>query len=141
MTAIYNVLERLDGVRDRGRGRWAARCPAHPDKSPSLSISETGDGTVLLHCFGGCEVHDVLTAIGFEMADLFPDRPEPRRSPGVSQHRLSAREALEIVKHECMVVAVAAASLIDGTATENDVLRVGEAVERIYEITGDSNGY
>jgi len=40
-------------------GRWhgsygTARCPAHEDKNPSLSVSER-DGKVLLKCHGPCD--------------------------------------------------------------------------------------
>jgi protein tyrosine phosphatase len=48
-----------------------ACCPAHNDKNPSLSIKETKDGDVLLHCFAGCGVDDVVAALGLEMSDLF----------------------------------------------------------------------
>ncbi|MSQ55589.1 MAG: DNA primase, partial [Betaproteobacteria bacterium] len=34
MTAT-TLLDRLDGVRATGPGRWIAQCPAHPDKRPS----------------------------------------------------------------------------------------------------------
>jgi putative DNA primase/helicase len=33
---------------------WMARCPAHEDREPSLSIRDRG-GTVLLHCHAGCD--------------------------------------------------------------------------------------
>lgn len=50
-----------------------ARCPAHPDRRPSLSLGQTDAGVVLLHCFAGCASDDVLRALGLEFADLFPD--------------------------------------------------------------------
>lgn len=73
MTPAQRLIERLDGVRARGDGKWMACCPAHPDKSPSLSIRETDIGTVLLHCFAGCATDDVLGAVGLEFSDLYPD--------------------------------------------------------------------
>ena len=48
---IEDFLTRLDGVKRTGRG-WQAKCPAHDDRSPSLSIRE-GELGVLLHCFAG----------------------------------------------------------------------------------------
>ena len=36
------LLQHLTGTRSTGRGTWIARCPAHDDKHPSLSIRETG---------------------------------------------------------------------------------------------------
>ncbi|NCC59729.1 MAG: hypothetical protein EOM12_02110 [Verrucomicrobiae bacterium] len=47
-------------------------CPAHDDKTPSLSVKLLQDGTqVLLHCFGGCETSDVLSRIGLKMSDTY----------------------------------------------------------------------
>ena len=42
---------------------WSARCPAHEDKHPSLSISEGADGIVLLKCHAGCSQDMVLDAL------------------------------------------------------------------------------
>jgi hypothetical protein len=38
-------------------------CPAHDDETPSLSVSETPAGKVLVHCFAGCSQNDVLDAL------------------------------------------------------------------------------
>lgn len=98
------VLARLDKPRRTGKG-WAARCPAHEDKSPSLSITEADGAKVLLHCFSGCNARDVLAAIGLEWKDLFPESlsPDARRD----YQRKAATEA----KREAeLVIAMAQAS-------------------------------
>jgi putative DNA primase/helicase len=41
---------------------WMAKCPAHDDHNPSLSIREA-DGKVLLHCHAGCTQGDVIDAL------------------------------------------------------------------------------
>lgn len=56
-----------------GKG-WVAMCPAHDDKKQSLSVGEGADGKVLLNCFAGCEVPAICEAMGWEMADLFPEK-------------------------------------------------------------------
>lgn len=61
MTA-EEVAQRLDAKRS-GKG-WIARCPAHDDRSPSLSVGEASDGRLLLFCHAGCEFLDILAAIG-----------------------------------------------------------------------------
>jgi hypothetical protein len=44
-------------------GRYGmARCPAHKDRTPSLSVSER-DGKVLIHCHAGCSQEDVWQAL------------------------------------------------------------------------------
>ncbi len=50
------------GGRNTGRA-WMARCPAHDDREPSLSIADGGDGKVLVHCHAGCEQHRVIAAL------------------------------------------------------------------------------
>lgn len=50
-----------------------AQCPAHDDRNPSLSISESDDGRVLLCCHAGCETSAVLDALGLSYGDLFDD--------------------------------------------------------------------
>jgi putative DNA primase/helicase len=42
---------------------WIARCPAHDDSTPSLSIRETRDGKLLVHCHAGCEQTAVIDAL------------------------------------------------------------------------------
>ena len=42
---------------------WMARCPAHDDSTPSLSIRETRDGKLLVHCHAGCEQTAVIAAL------------------------------------------------------------------------------
>lgn len=69
------VLGRLECVKKTGGG-FIARCPAHDDQKPSLSIKEADDGKVLLKCFTGCSVERVVEAIGLELHDLFvPNEP------------------------------------------------------------------
>ena len=37
------ILLSLDKVKSNGSNKWLACCPAHQDKSPSMSILDTGD--------------------------------------------------------------------------------------------------
>ena len=66
-------LSHLEKVRPI-RGGWMARCPAHEDRSPSLSITE-GEGKTLLHCHAGCAPEAIAKAMGLSMTDLFSDSP------------------------------------------------------------------
>jgi len=72
-TPLEIVLSRLEGVRRTSDG-YMARCPAHDDHHPSLSIGEGEDGRILLHCWAGCATAEVLAALGIGWADLFPSR-------------------------------------------------------------------
>ena len=72
MTA-QTLLDRLTKIRRTGDNQWQACCPAHEDKTPSLSIKETRDGRILVRCFAGCGAADVVEAVGLTLSDLFPD--------------------------------------------------------------------
>ena len=73
---IAAVVEHFD-ARRTGTGRWIAHCPAHPDRSPSLSIAEGRDGRVLVRCWVGCDLKTVLKSAGLSMSSLFPSGPAP----------------------------------------------------------------
>lgn len=130
------LLSRLDGVRASGRG-WVAKCPAHIDRSASLSLAEGRDGRALVKCFAGCEVLDVLRAVGLELADLFPQRIADQSPAG----RAEAREAwwqsgwaaaLGVLAREASVVLIAARMLAKGNALQaDDLARLQTAMERI----------
>ena len=64
---------RLKKVQVKGKNQWMACCPAHDDKSPSLAISTSNTGKILLKCFAGCDALDVVHSVGLELQDLFPD--------------------------------------------------------------------
>jgi len=67
---VTEIHARLSGVKPSGSG-WIAKCPAHDDRAPSLSIQEGADGRTLLKCHAGCTTPDIVRALGIEMSDLF----------------------------------------------------------------------
>jgi len=74
---IDRVVAALEsaGCDPRQRGdRWEARCPAHDDHTPSLSIATGNDGRALVTCQAGCRTEDVVAALKLKMADLFVER-------------------------------------------------------------------
>jgi len=73
MAEIELLLANLESVRPRGQNQWSARCPAHDDRSPSLSVRDMTDGRILIHCFAACTPLDVLAAIGMTMEQLMPE--------------------------------------------------------------------
>jgi hypothetical protein len=104
MSAAARILDRLDRVKPTGPGRWVARCPAHEDRTPSLSIRETDDGRVLVHDFGGCNTEDVLAALGLQLCDLFDAPVGHQLAPARS--RIPARDLLELVSFEIDVAVI-----------------------------------
>lgn len=129
------LIARLEGVRQTGPGRWIARCPAHQDRSPSLSIRETDDGRILIHDFAGCGAADVLAAVGLCLADLFPDRLADHL-PAIRdrRHWHAAREALRTVDHDVLLIAIAAEAVAAGEVlSAEDRGHLTEAAIRLRE--------
>ena len=50
------------GGRKAGRG-WSARCPAHDDRNPSLSLRDSANGGVWVRCFTGCPRDEVVASL------------------------------------------------------------------------------
>jgi hypothetical protein len=82
MTA-QELAQRLDAKRN-GEG-WKAKCPAHEDRTPSLSIKEGDDGRVLVRCFAGCALEDITRAMNIEVKDLFTTPRQFNREVAVSK--------------------------------------------------------
>lgn len=108
LAPIERILLRLEHYRPTGERKWMACCPAHLDRTPSLSLRELDDGKALIHCFAGCDPMDVLEAIGLRPRDLFPDDPTwaPKRATNGNAPKrdvADARFTLEIVRAACEV--------------------------------------
>jgi hypothetical protein len=114
--AAENLLLRLDGVRSTGPRRWIAKCPAHDDRSPSLSIRELDDDRVLIHDFGGCDVGEVLAALSLTLSDLFEKPLGPQFAPARS--RVPAGEVLAAIDHEAHVVALIGTDMLEHRAID-----------------------
>jgi putative DNA primase/helicase len=56
------TLAKALGGRKAGGG-WTARCPAHDDRTPSLSIRDADDGKVLIRCHAGCNQEQVIATL------------------------------------------------------------------------------
>ena len=126
------LLSHLDKVRRTGQDRWIACCPAHDDKGPSLAIRETDDGRVLVHCFAGCSVHEVIGAVGLDLSALFPPRESDHHFVKSEHRPFPAADVLRCIAFEALVVAAAGAALLSGQPfTELDRERLVVAVSRI----------
>lgn len=58
---LDEIAHALGGKRSSD-GNWMCRCPAHDDKTPSLSLTEK-DGKILWKCFAGCSQQAVKDAL------------------------------------------------------------------------------
>jgi hypothetical protein len=128
---IENLLSRLDGVKPTGPDSWKAKCPAHPDKSPSLTVRALADGRILIHDFAGCSAVDVVGAVGLEMTDLFPE-PLTKEFMPRTRAPFSPMDALTCLVAESSIIAIAASDIVAGKPlTDHDLERVATATGRI----------
>jgi hypothetical protein len=137
MKNIEQLLNRLEHVKGRN-GQWTARCPAHADRGPSLSIREAEDGRVLIHCFAGCDVHNIVQSVGMDIGDLFPP-DEKRKDYSVEgkpklKPAFFASDLMRIIAFEALVVQIAAFDMANGKKlNDRDKERMMVAYERIDE--------
>lgn len=136
MTApVDRLLHGLHKVKRTGKQTWTACCPSHESKSmSSLAIKELDDGRLLLHCFGGCHVEQVLGALGLSMSDLFPPRPDAPGGGHKPQRRpWTAGDLIELAAFEAGVAVIVCSDVLNGRP-EPDMGRLLEAAGRLANI-------
>ena len=137
--AITDVLAALDAVRKTAPDRWLAQCPAHPDRSPSLSIREMDDGRVLLHCFASCETEAVLEAISLPMTVLFPKGSAEHAYKGTGGG-IPAKDLLVILDHELTVAWFILNEIVEKrTVSKSEVERLSQAAQRVGKARAMAN--
>src|SRR3712207_6040253 len=91
LAGFEDVLDRLN-VASRNGERAMCFCPAHDDRNnPSLSI-KAENGTLLLHCFAGCQPEDIVSEMGLDMKDLFAEGGGGSSIPPRTPARLHAQD-------------------------------------------------
>jgi hypothetical protein len=101
------IVEALSGTWSRSRGMCC--CPAHADRTPSLSIT-LGKRAILVHCFAGCANEAVIAGmakLGVRLSDLFDGRGGPIASE--PREEVADRNALRLWRE---------ASLLAGSPAE-----------------------
>jgi hypothetical protein len=144
MSKLEVLLNRLSKVRSRRNNTWTACCPSHEDKNPSLAVKVSEDGRILVHCFGGCSVEEVLEAVGLTFLDLYPEElikhtdTEQARKP--IKPAFFASDLLRIVHFEALVVLITAFDIDKGRMPSEDTRqRMRVAFERIDEAVRYAN--
>jgi len=78
MADLYAALQEA-GLKPRRCGdNWSSLCPAHDDRSPSLS-SSIQNGRLLLYCHAGCSFRSIIDRLRF--AESLRSRPVQSDSP------------------------------------------------------------
>ncbi|MCX4146755.1 MULTISPECIES: hypothetical protein [Paraburkholderia] len=140
LSPLSLLLDRLEGVRAIGHNRWVARCPAHDDSHPSLAITEKANGSVLLHCFAGCEVGDLVGALSLDLSDLFPARQSGVHGVKPVKRRFSAEQVLQAVALELIEVTLIVGAIARrGSVTRTERERLLQSVSRFMAAEGSTH--
>lgn len=127
------LLSKLNKIKSNGNGKWLACCPAHFDKSPSLAIKHTDDGKILLHCFSGCAVADVVAALGLTLADLMPENPSYQKGSKVP--KFNKYELFDCLVHSGLILSMGIRKLLNfNDLTPEDLILISKAEESINDI-------
>jgi len=131
------LLSLFDGVKNTAPDKWLAKCSAHPDRSPSLAI-KLADDRILIHCFAGCSVDNVLQAVGLEMSDLFPDRIATPGEPRPATPRFSTYELFPLLIQEALILALAFDAVVSGDAlADTDKHRAIQAFNSVMRLNSE----
>lgn len=135
---LDDLLSRLDSVRQRGN-RWAARCPAHADRTPSLSISE-GDKGLLLRCFAGCPLEEICSALGIRLADLFFDAGVPHNQrPASIPARLDRRALAFEFELKALDLRLRAERILDAAKNLDGAVVIDDEIEAALGFVGQAH--
>jgi hypothetical protein len=130
------ILDKLNRVKRTGRDHGVASCPgpnhAHGDRHPSMTWRIRDDGALLIYCAAGCSAHEIVSAVGLDLSDLFPPRQDGKHSCKPDRRPFPAADILRAIAFESTLVLVAAADLLAGNPfNEFDRARLTLAVGRI----------
>lgn len=126
------IISKLEKCKRTGNGNWLACCPAHEDKSPSLTLHEAQDGRILVRCWAGCSFEEIVGAVGLGYEPWFPPKQEGDFRPAVKRP-YPAADVLEALAFEATVIAVTAADLATGALTDEARARMWVSFDRIQE--------
>lgn len=82
---LNEIISRFNGVKSIGENSYQVQCPAHKDDKASLTISEE-DNKILMHCHAGCDLNNILNAIGLQEKDLFNNPPKDSKPKIVKEY-------------------------------------------------------
>lgn len=137
---LADLLNTLEAVKKTGPSRYIAKCPAHNDKRPSLTITEKDDGMVLIKCWTGCGAAEILQAVGLDYAALYPPRTDDHRGRLIKRPWNPA-DLLQIMAYEALIVSIGASRQANGHApSDADRQRILTASARLQRAAEAVNG-
>lgn len=95
LTIVEQALEaRGCAPKRRGTDQLTARCPAHEDSNPSLSVKRGDKRDVVIKCFAHCTADAVMESLGLKWTDLGEQRRDSLGQPVAAYDYIDADETL-----------------------------------------------
>ncbi|MDV6345407.1 hypothetical protein [Nitrosomonas sp. Is37] len=131
---LSKITSHLKGVIRRQNGGLLAFCPGHNDrKSRSLAVNVGDDGRILLKCFAGCSIDEIVGGMGLRVCDLYPDTSKAKYDPQTRAY-FQEWQILEALAFDAAVLLIAARRLNEGDKLpEADLEYLSKAVIRIND--------
>jgi hypothetical protein len=124
---VENFIGLLSKAKQTGRNRWLACCPAHDDRSPSMTVSESDDGKILCHCFAGCSIEEICGSVGINLSDIMPERAPDAMAIPAKRLKHNPLDVLRAMEFNATVVAIAASDMAKGkTLTHEERMKLFE---------------
>lgn len=104
-----------------------------------MAVKVARSGAILLHCFAGCSVPEIMDAIGMDMGDLFPEPMDATVNVvRGNKHAFNARDAVAYMAKESLFVAACCVTLREqGALPEKDKDRIMEISGRLVTIADE----
>jgi len=106
---MHQILSHFNKVsRTSKNNQYQCLCPAHNDRTASLSIKFNDDGRVLMNCFAGCDIENILGSVGLSFNDIIPNRIDDLKPVGKI---FNPYAVLKSLRDETMIVLMMALSI------------------------------
>ncbi len=127
-------VNRLKNVQKKGERKWLCSCPAHADSDPSLAVTSTHNGKILLKCFAGCTALDIVTSVGLKLEDLFPDAYEEPPMAFAQREMAAKAKKKSKVDYAINYLAIVTARLRDGVVVdETEIVKATKLKQYLQE--------
>lgn len=135
---IHDFLSELSGVTQIADGKWQASCPTaahrYGDRSRGLRVGIGRDDRILVHCFAGCHVELIMSAMGLTLADLFSKQYErPQGKPAHNPRTLSQAVATALA-YDAVTASLALDYVQQGrTLSTDDIQSMATSSSRLFK--------
>ncbi len=126
MIAKEEILARFSKVYKSGEGEYQCLCPSHNDRTASLGLKFKED-KMILNCFAGCSMEDIIGAVGLSWADVMPNNVDTEYKP---EKRFNPYSVLKATRQDLLFIAVCAGHVASGKELDK------EDSEKLFNITG-----